>query len=111
MTSDGTFKELRKVSHANPQQDKLLWGSSEVVHYKNADGVALSAALIQACQFRSEEEVSDNGLHLREAHAEREAFRTPAPGTNINISYYTSNGYLVLSPISSTPSGIRARAR
>ncbi len=51
VTTDGTFKELRKVSHANPQQDKLLWGTSEVVHYKNADGVALSAALYKPENF------------------------------------------------------------
>ena len=75
VTTDGSFKELRKVSHANPQQDQLLWGTSEVVHYKNADGVALSAALYKPANFDPEEEVPDDGLHLREAHAEREALR------------------------------------
>ena len=31
VTTDGGFKELRKVSDANPQKAGLLWGTSEVV--------------------------------------------------------------------------------
>jgi len=48
VTTDGTFKELRKVSDVNPQKSKLTWGTSEVVQYKNADGVPLMAALYKA---------------------------------------------------------------
>jgi len=45
IATDGNFKELRKVSNANPQQAQILWGTSEVVEFKNADGVPLTAAL------------------------------------------------------------------
>src|SRR5262245_66576747 len=45
VTTDVTFKELRKVSDANPQKAQLNWGTSEVVPFKNTDGVPLTAAL------------------------------------------------------------------
>ena len=78
VTTDGSFKELRKVSDANPQKAQLLWGTSEMVQFKNADGVALTGALVQAGELRSEEEVSDDGVHLRAAVAEREPLRGSA---------------------------------
>ena len=51
MTTDGTFKELRKVSDANPQKANLLWGTSELVQFKNADGVPLTGALYKPENF------------------------------------------------------------
>src|SRR5579862_9573951 len=51
MVTDGSFKELRKVSDVNPQKAGLLWGNSEVITYKNADGVALNAALYKPENF------------------------------------------------------------
>ncbi len=97
-TTDGSFKELRKVSDANPQQAGILWGTSEVVAYKNADGVPLSAALYKPENFDPHkkyplmvyiyEKLTQNVNHYVE----------PRPSHNINISYYVSNGYLVLTP-------------
>ncbi len=98
VTTDGTFKEIRKVSHANPQQDQLLWGTSEVVHYKNADGVALSAALYKPANFDPKKKYPMMVYIYEKLTQNVNHFVAPAPGTNINISYYTSNGYLVLTP-------------
>ncbi len=97
-TTDGAFKELRKVSHANPQQDQLLWGSSEVVHYKNADGVALNAALYKPANFDPKKKYPMMVYIYEKLTQNVKHFVPPAPGTNINISFYTSNGYLVLTP-------------
>jgi dipeptidyl aminopeptidase/acylaminoacyl peptidase len=98
VTTDGTFKELRKVSHANPQQDRLLWGSSEVVHYKNADGVALNAALYKPANFDPKKKYPLMVYIYEKLTQNVKHFVNPAPGTSINISYYTSNGYLVIEP-------------
>ena len=43
--TDGSFKELRRVSDANPQKRDLLWGTAELVRFKNTDGVPLTGAL------------------------------------------------------------------
>ncbi len=98
LTTDGTFKELRKVSDANPQKSKLLWGTSELVHYKNADGVPLLAALYKPENFDPHKKYPMM-VYIYEKLAQNvNRFVNPAPGTNINISYYVSNGYLVLTP-------------
>ena len=97
-TTNGTFKELRKVSHANPQQDQLLWGSSEVVHYKNADGVPLTAALYKPANFDPQKKYPMMVYIYEKLTQNVKHFVPPAPGTSINISYYASNGYLVLTP-------------
>jgi dipeptidyl aminopeptidase/acylaminoacyl peptidase len=98
IVTDPNFKELKKVSHANPQKANLLWGTSELIRYKNSDGVLLSATLIKPENFDPNKkypmmvyiyEKLSQGLHR---------FVNPAPGTSINASYYASNGYLVLQP-------------
>ena len=97
-TSDLSFKELKKVSDANPQQAEYVWGRSELMQYTNADGKVLRAVLTRPDDFDPAkkyplmvyiyEELSE-GLH---------SYRTPAPGTSINITRYVSNGYVVLQP-------------
>src|SRR5262249_35659864 len=92
------FRELRKVSDANPQKAGLLWGRAELVRYRNADGKALSGILIKPENFDPQKQYPllvyiyerlSQGLHQ---------FVNPQPGTSVNFSYYASNGYLVLLP-------------
>jgi len=98
VVTDGTFKELRKVSDANPQKRDLLWGTAELVQFKNGDGVPLTGALYKPDNFDPKkkypmlvyiyERLSQNANH----------FVDPRPSHNINFSYYVSNGYLVFTP-------------
>ena len=67
--SDTTFRDMKKVSNANPQQAEYIWGKSELMQYINADGKKLRAIIDQARELRSGEEVSADGLHLRGAVA------------------------------------------
>jgi dipeptidyl aminopeptidase/acylaminoacyl peptidase len=89
---------MRKVSNANPQKAQLLWGTSELVRFKNSDGVPLSATLYKPENFDPSKkypmmvyiyEILSNGVNN---------FVNPAPGSSINVAYYVSNGYLVLEP-------------
>src|SRR5580692_12030409 len=98
ITSDGTFKELRKVSNADPQKAQLLWGTSEVVHFKNADGVALSGALYKPENFDPKKKYPMMVYIYEKLTQNVNHFVNPAPGTSINKTYYVSNGYLVLEP-------------
>lgn len=98
LVTGSDFKELKKVSNANPQKAQLLWGTAEIITFKNIDGVPLSATLMKPENFDPGkkypmliyiyERLSD-GLHR---------FVDPRPGHSINASYYVSNGYLVLMP-------------
>ena len=96
--TDSAFRSPRQVTHANPQKAGILWGTGELMAYKNADGVALQAALYKPENFDPKKkyplmvyiyERLSQGVHT---------YVPPRPGTSINISYYVSNGYLVLTP-------------
>ena len=96
--SDTTFRDMKKVSNANPQQAEYNWGKAELMQYRNADGRMLRAILIKPENFDPSkkyplmvyiyEELSE-GLHT---------YRAPNPSTSINITRYVSNGYVVLMP-------------
>ena len=96
--TDTSFKDMKKISDANPQQSEYVWGESELIHYINADGKKLRAILTRPDNFDPSkkyplmvyiyEELSE-GLHT---------YRAPAPGTSISIPRYVSNGYVVLQP-------------
>jgi dipeptidyl aminopeptidase/acylaminoacyl peptidase len=96
--TDGTFKELRKVSDANPQKAKLLWGTSEIVGFKNADGVPLTAALYKPENFDIKKKYPMMVYIYERLTQNVNRFVDPRPSHSINISYYVSNGYLVLTP-------------
>jgi len=98
LTTDASFKELRKVSNANPQKAQLLWGNAEMVNYKNADGVPLQAALYKPENFDAHKKYPMMVYIYERLTQNVNHFVNPAPGTSINISYYVSNGYLVIEP-------------
>ncbi len=96
--TDASFKELRKISNANPQMANLLWGSSEVVQFKNADGVPLTGALYKPANFDPKKKYPLMVYIYERLTQGVNHFVDPRPSHNINLSYYTSNGYLVLTP-------------
>ncbi len=98
VTTNNTFKELRKVSNANPQKAQLVWGTSEVAEFKNIDGVPLTAALYKPENFDPRKKYPLMVYIYEKLTQNVNRFVNPAPGTSINISYYVSNGYLVLEP-------------
>jgi dipeptidyl aminopeptidase/acylaminoacyl peptidase len=98
VTTDGTFKELRKVSDANPQKANLLWGTSEIVRFHNADGVPLTGALYKPANFDPQKKYPMMVYIYERMTQNVNRFVDPRPSHNINFSYYTSNGYLVFTP-------------
>lgn len=98
VTTDGSFKELRKVSDANPQKRDLLWGTSEVVQFKNADGVALTGALYKPENFDPKKKYPMLVYIYERLTQNVNRFVDPRPSHNINLSYYVSNGYLAFTP-------------
>jgi dipeptidyl aminopeptidase/acylaminoacyl peptidase len=98
LTTDGTFRELRKVSDANPQKSNLLWGTGELVAFHNTDGVPLQAALYKPENFDPHKKYPMMVYLYERLTQNLNHFVNPAPGTSINIAYYVSNGYLVLTP-------------
>lgn len=96
--SGATFNDIKKVSNGDAQRAQFNWGKAELVSFKNVDGVPLKGILIKPDNFDPNKkypmivyiyEKLSQGLHN---------FQNPSPGTSINFSYYTSNGYLIFLP-------------
>jgi dipeptidyl aminopeptidase/acylaminoacyl peptidase len=49
--TDTSFGDMKKVSNANPQQAEYVWGKTELMSYRNADGKALRAILVKPENF------------------------------------------------------------
>ena len=96
--TDSSFKELRKVSDANPQQAGILWGTAELINFKNLDGVPLKATLYKPENFDPNKKYPMLVYIYERLTQNINAYVEPRPGHTINASYYVSNGYLVLEP-------------
>jgi dipeptidyl aminopeptidase/acylaminoacyl peptidase len=96
--TNSRFTNMKKVSNADPQKDGLLWGSAELVRYKNTDGIQLSGILMKPENFDPSKKYPMMVYIYEKLSQNLNTFVNPSPGTSINAAYYVSNGYLVLEP-------------
>ncbi|HSK62413.1 MAG TPA: prolyl oligopeptidase family serine peptidase, partial [Pyrinomonadaceae bacterium] len=96
--TNSSFREMKRVSNGDAQRAGFVWGTAELISFKNTDGVPLKGVLLKPDNFDPRKkyplmvyiyERLSQGLHQ---------FRNPGPGTSINPSFYVSNGYLVYMP-------------
>lgn len=97
-TSDLDFKEIARVSDANPKKAEFVWGKSELVQYKSLDGMPLQAVLVKPENFDPSKKYPMMVYIYERLTQNLHRFVTPQAGTSINPTYYASNGYLVLMP-------------
>lgn len=89
---------LLRVSDANPQMGKYLWGTAALVSYRSAWGEPLRGILYLP------EELDRTKKHPMLVYIyerfsdDLHRFRTPGPGTSPSLVRYVSNGYVVLVP-------------
>ena len=98
MLTDGTFKDLKKITDADPQQASLLWGTNEMVAFENTDGVPLQGILYKPENFDPHKKYPMIVYLYERLSQNLNQFVEPRPMDSINISYYVSNGYLVFTP-------------
>jgi dipeptidyl aminopeptidase/acylaminoacyl peptidase len=96
--SDTNFRDMKKVSNANPQQADYVWGKTELMQYTNADGKTLRAILVKPDNFDPSKKYPMMVYIYEELSEGLHSYRAPNPGTSINITRYVSNGYVVLMP-------------
>ena len=85
--SDASFRDMKKVSSANPQQSEDVWGKSELMSYTIADGKTLRAVITKPEDFNPSkkyplmvyiyEELSE-GLHTYRRRTPERASTSPA---------------------------------
>lgn len=92
-------RDMRRITAENPQQAEYSWGTAELVEWASLDGIPLQGILYKPEDFDPArqypmityfyERMSD-GLHQHYA---------PVPHrSRINMTFYTSRGYLVFVP-------------
>ncbi len=96
--TDASFKTLKQVSEGGKQLDAFLWGTAELIRFKNADGVPLKAALYKPENFDPAKKYPLMVYIYEKMSQTLHSFQAPSPGTSVNTPYYVSNGYLMLKP-------------
>lgn len=96
--SDTSFKNMQKVSDANPQQADFVWGKSEMIEYINADGKKLRAILTKPDNFDPAKKYPLMVYIYEELTNNLHSYSAPNVATSINIARYVSNGYVMLRP-------------
>jgi dipeptidyl aminopeptidase/acylaminoacyl peptidase len=98
LLTDEKFRDFKKVSNANPQQAGILWGTSELIHFKSADGVPLKGTLYKPENFDPQKKYPMIVYIYERLSQNLHSYVEPRPMHTINVSYYVSNGYVVLEP-------------
>jgi dipeptidyl aminopeptidase/acylaminoacyl peptidase len=98
LVTDGTFRQFKKVSDADPQMAGLLWGTAEIVRFNNVDGVPLQATLYKPENFDPKKKYPLLVYIYERLTQNANNFIEPRPYNVISPSVYVSNGYLVLEP-------------
>ncbi|WP_299361785.1 prolyl oligopeptidase family serine peptidase [Winogradskyella sp.] len=98
-SSDISFKSLKQITDANPQQNDYNWGTAEMIEWVSLDGKPLKGILIKPENFDPSKkypmivnfyEKSSNGLYQH---------RAPSYGrSTINYPFYASRGYIIFNP-------------
>jgi dipeptidyl aminopeptidase/acylaminoacyl peptidase len=96
--TDSSFKTLKKVSNGGEQLNSFLWGTAELINFRNTDGVPLKAVLNKPEGFDPKKKYPLMVYIYERMSQTLNSFQAPGPGTSVNASYYVSNGYLMLKP-------------
>lgn len=97
-TSTLAFNAPQKISAANPQQGDYRWGTQELIEYRAANGKKLQALLTKPDDFDPRKTYPLIVYMYEKMSDKRHQYVPPAPSQNINVTRYTSQGYLVLRP-------------
>ena len=93
------FKTQTKVTDINPQQRDYNWGTSELVKWKSATGLDVDGILYKPEDFDPNKKYPMIVYFYERTSDMLHFYRAPAPSrSTINITYFTSNGYLVFLP-------------
>lgn len=93
------FKTQQKYTDINPQQRDYNWGTNELVKWKSATGLDVDGILHKPENFDPAKKYPMIVYFYERTSDNLYYYRAPAPSrSTINITYFTSNGYLVFVP-------------
>ena len=93
------FKTMRRISRINPQQNKYLWGTAELVHWNATDGQPLDGLLYKPDGFDPQKKYPMLVYFYERNSDNLHSYYEPAAGRSIiNFSFYVSRGYVLFVP-------------
>lgn len=97
--SDMSFAEIKKISDANPQQKDYLWGSVELVYWKDSSGVDQKGLLYKPENFDANKKYPMITYFYEKYTDKFHTHYIPNPSRSvINFPLYNSNGYIIFIP-------------
>ncbi|MGF1579599.1 MAG: S9 family peptidase [Gemmataceae bacterium] len=94
-----SFQNMKRLTDANPQQKKFLWGTAELVNWRSLDGTKLDGILYKPEGFDPNKKYPMMVYFYERRSSTLHSYVTPRPSSSsINISFYVSRGYLVFVP-------------
>jgi dienelactone hydrolase len=91
--------EAKTISDANPDQEKYIWPTSELVDWVSFAGDSLRGILYKPDNFDSNKKYPMISYFYERSSHSLHQYHTPQPSrSTINISFYVSNGYIVFVP-------------
>jgi len=94
--TNSTLTTPRKVTDGGAQLKPYLWGTAELIDYKNSKGVPLQAALYKPDNFDPHNKYPLIVYTYERLSRIVHQFFSPVYSSNISFPLYTSNGYLVM---------------
>ncbi len=94
-----TFGKLRRVSNLAKQLLPYAWGSTRLVHWKNANGGEMQGLLYLPPRFDPSTKYPMLVNFYERSSDRLHSFQTPAPHrSSVRMSYYASQGYVGFVP-------------
>ncbi|MFA5403672.1 MAG: prolyl oligopeptidase family serine peptidase [Ignavibacteria bacterium] len=98
-TSNLDLTNQTKISNANPQQSKYLWGTVEVFKWKDSSGVDQKGLLYKPENFDPAKQYPMIAYFYEKYTDRIHTHYMPAPSRSfINFPLYNSNGYIIFVP-------------
>ena len=93
------FRDAKKISNTNPQQEKYLWGTNELLEWTSFDGNRLSGILYKPENFDSTKKYPMIAYFYERSSDMLNRYFNPKPSRSvINFPLYISNGYVIFVP-------------
>lgn len=93
-----SFKNLKKVTDANPQQAEYAWGSRKLIEFKNGKGRDVQGTLTLPANYEPGKRYPTI-IYFYETMSERHnEYSMPVYDDRPHFSTYASNGYMVFMP-------------
>ncbi len=96
--TNGNFDQSKALTHTNPQQDKYLWGRTQLVSYKTTWGKLLHGFLIYPADYKPGKKYPMVTYIYEKLSDEVNNYVGPVDWSSYNVQVLSQNGYFVFKP-------------